>query len=330
MKIKKIAVAVFLLLPLFALCSCTGGDDGTLTETVLYSVTFNYAGGGETEKVEVAEGGTVAEPEVPVRDGYIFTVWEGPDGKEWSFDSDKVNGNVTLTAKWIDAYDVFGYEAVDNKGAVITALKSEYSETVRVPHVIRGLTVIGIGEGVFDGKTSDKISSVTIPDTVVSIDKNAFRNCAGIEIKLEGLLTYVGENAFWGCDGLKAVNFGEGLTEISAQAFSGCTSLEELRFPSTLTKIGENAFEDCSAVVFTVMHGNTKVGNSAFIGCDALVTVYYYGDTDAFGSIYSGENDAHGNEKLTAANLYIYSAEKPSTDGKYWYLDGKGKIKLWK
>lgn len=329
MKLKGISAAALLVLLIFAFCSCGGDDDSALTETVRYTVTFNYAGGGENETVEIIEGGTVAEPDAPVRDGYIFVYWIGSDGKEWDFASETVKSNVTLTAKWIEASSVFAYEAVDN-GAVITAMKSEYSETVRVPHSINGLTVIGIGEGVFDGKTSNEISSVTVPDTVTSIGKNAFRNCTGIEIKLEGLLTYVGENAFFGCDGLTAVSFGEGLTEISAQAFSGCTALEELSFPSTLEKIEENAFEDCSALVFIVMYGKTKVGNSAFIGCETLATVYYYGDMEAFGNICSGENGAHGNAKLTGANVYIYSADKPSDSGKYWYLDGKGKIKLWK
>lgn len=329
MKIKGISAAVLFTLLTFALCSCSGGDDSTLTEAVRYSVTFNYAGGGEAETVEVTEGGTLTEPAVPVRDGYIFMGWVGSDDKEWSFSTDTVKGNITLTAKWIDASTVFGYETTDG-GAVITVLKSEYSKMVRVPHSINGLTVVGIGDGVFDGKTSEKISSVTVPDTVTSIGKNTFRGCAGIKITVEGSLTHVGENAFLGCDGLNSVSFGEGLSEIATQAFSGCTSLTELRFPSTLSKIEENAFEDCSSVVFAVMHGRTKVGNSAFIGCDALVTVYYYGDAAAFDSIYSGENDAHGNSRLTDASLYIYSAEKPGTDGKFWYLDEKGKIKLWK
>ncbi len=328
MKKTKILISVSVLLAvLLAVCSCKNGSDGETSDALYYTVTFNSAGGSATEAVKILEGGKISAPTEPIREGYIFDGWQN-DGKEWNFDT-AVKSDITLTAKWIDAATVFKYYAVEGAEgqAVISAMVYDFSDVIRVPSVIKGLTVVGIGDGVFEGKDSDSITEIIVPETVTSVGKNAFKDCGGIEIELNGALTSVGESAFFGCDGLTSVTFGEGLTEISAQSFGGCTGLTELKLPSTLEKIGENAFEDCSAIVYIVMHDGVKLANSAFIACDAVKTVYFYGDEEGFEAIFA---DKHGNSEISEAKLYLYSAEKPEENGNYWYIDGKGKIKLWK
>ncbi len=330
---KKTAIIIFmLLLSLALLVSCTGKDKEETTEAKYCTVTFNSAGGGAVEPSKVLEGNKVTEPTVPERDGYIFDGWLDSEGKKWYFTENAVKSDTTLTAKWLEASAVFDYAVSENEqnSAVITLLKSEYSVTVRIPKSIKGLTVIGIGDGVFEGKSSENISKIILPDTVVSVGKNAFKDCSKIQISVLGVLTYVGEGAFLGCDGLAEVELGEGITEIEALSFGGCASLESITLPSTLTKIGENAFEDCTSLVYVIMHGGTKLANSAFVGCSSLVTVYYNGSAEDFDSLFVEENDRHGNEKIVGARLYLYSAEKPASEGSYWYTDDKGKIKIWK
>ena len=333
MKILRILMLTALVLTaVVLLCSCADkADDEVLTEAKYYTVTFDSAGGSSVNSAKVIEGGTVNMPEEPEREGYIFDGWANNKGDIFDFENNKINDDITLYARWVEASSVFGYTVVENTHhAIITELKTDFSKTVRIPEIIKGLTVVGIGEGVFDGKTTEAISKIILPSNVSFIYKNAFRGCVGIEIVIEGALTYVDEGAFLDCDGLAKVNLGEGLTEIGVQAFSGCTGLKELRLPKSLTKIGENAFEDCTSLVFIVMHDTTKISDGSFIDCDALVTVYYYGTDESFDAMFEQESEGGGNEKLEGAKLYLYSAQKPDTDGDFWYLDDNGKIKLWK
>ena len=325
MKRSRIIIFIVLILLLtLAVCSCRRSEEKQ-TEPIYYTVTFDSAGGSAVESVKVVEGGKISLPTEPNRDGYIFDGWKKNGGSEWDFENDTVKSDVTLKASWIDASTVFGYLTVEGSdGIVISSLKSEYSKTVCVPSIINGLRVIGINDSVFEGKSSETIKKIIVPEGIGYIGANAFKNCVGIEIVIEGALTKVGEAAFYGCDGLKSVSFGEGLTEISVEAFSGCTALTEVRFPSTLVKIGENAFEDCIALKFIVMHDAARLSNGAFIGCDSLVTVFFYGTEESFDSVFEDEN---GNGAVAEAKLYLYSAQEQSG---CWYMDEKGKIKLWK
>ena len=118
---------------------------------------------------------------------------------------------------------------------------------MRIPTVINGLVVTAVGEGAFEDASED-ISTVILPDMVVSVGKNAFKNSAGLSIKIEGALTSLGEGAFFGCEGLEAVTLGEGLAAIPYEAFAGCISLDQIRLPKSVTLIDENAFEECEAL----------------------------------------------------------------------------------
>ena len=327
---KFFIVTLSVLLLALALCSCSGEEE-LLTEAVYYTVKFDSSGGSNIDSVEVISGGTLKAPEDPVRDGYIFDGWVDNTGDSWSFGVHNVKEDMTLYAKWIEASTVFDYLTLDGKdGAVISKLKSVYSKNIKVPSVINGLTVTGIGEGVFADRPFDEIEKITLPETVSTIAQGAFANCVGIEITVIGELTEVGEKAFLNCDGLSSVKLGEGLKEVGIQAFCGCVNLKDVRLPSSLEKIGENAFEDCTSLVYVVMHDTTKLSNSSFIGCDSLVTVYYYGTDESFTQMFASESDKYGNESITEARLYFYSEQQPDSDGDFWYMDEKGKIKLWK
>ncbi|KRF10253.1 hypothetical protein ASG89_01590 [Paenibacillus sp. Soil766] len=71
--------------------------------TALYQVTFDSQGGSAVAGVTgVIDGTTVMKPANPTRDGYSFAGWYMDTGHTtpWSFESDKVNGDLTLYARW--------------------------------------------------------------------------------------------------------------------------------------------------------------------------------------------------------------------------------------
>jgi len=66
-----------------------------------YDVTFDSTGGKPASFKQSAAAGTLLTPPAqPVRAGYVFGGWNKADGSAWNFSTDRVNGPVTLSAKW--------------------------------------------------------------------------------------------------------------------------------------------------------------------------------------------------------------------------------------
>jgi uncharacterized repeat protein (TIGR02543 family) len=70
--------------------------------TTQVTVTFNTNGGSNIASVTIAEGEKVSKPADPTRSGFIFSGWykDAAFTVVWSFDSDLVNANTTIYAKW--------------------------------------------------------------------------------------------------------------------------------------------------------------------------------------------------------------------------------------
>ena len=72
---------------------------------IAYTVSFDAAGGSpEPAAQDVREGGFVKQPQNPARDGYAFAGWFADEGLTviWDFESDTVEGDLTLHAKWTE------------------------------------------------------------------------------------------------------------------------------------------------------------------------------------------------------------------------------------
>ena len=64
-----------------------------------FIVNFNSNGGSKIESIRVKKGEKVNRPSDPFKEGYEFVGWFNLD-EEYDF-NEKVNGNLTLQAKWI-------------------------------------------------------------------------------------------------------------------------------------------------------------------------------------------------------------------------------------
>ncbi len=322
--LKRLGILLLALLcALPLLSSCKQNEE---EETVYYTVTFDSNGGSAVEEQTVAAEEAVREPTPPTREGYIFEGWQTERGSLWNFSSDFVMSDMTLTAKWLDASDIFFYEVMGN-GVKITAVKKLYP-TIAIPSILKGFEVTAIGDGVFYELSSKEVQKITLPHTITSVGEEAFFECTGITITFDprAVLTEVGEAAFFGCDGLSAVRLGEGLSEIAPDTFFGCTSLREIRLPKSVTLLSDNAFADCSSLVSVMFHPELReIGDSAFKDCDALRALYFYG-TETELSELREHGTANQNQPFLNATAYFYSATEHS--GR-WYLDDNDKPKLW-
>ena len=120
-------------------------------------------------------------------------------------------------------------------------------------------------------------TSYRIPESVTSIELEAFSNCANLEsIHIPESVTSIGYKAFSGCTSLKSVNIPKSVTSIGNNAFDNCTSLESVTFGegSQITSIGYYTFSNCTSLKsVNIPESVTFIGESAFFNCNSLTGI---------------------------------------------------------
>lgn len=143
---------------------------------------------------------------------------------------------------------------------------------VDIPEEIDGIPVRVIGDSAFSNCTY--LKSVTIPSTVTTIEKLAFKSSGLKSVDIPGSVKTIGNSAFSYCMGLEELTLNDGLTEIGNYAFNDCYKLEEVKFPSTVTSTGEAAFSDCKALTTIIFGENMDhIERAAFHSCKALTSI---------------------------------------------------------
>jgi len=140
------------------------------------------------------------------------------------------------------------------------------------------LGIVYIGKSAFEGSG---ITSVSIPDSVTTIEESAFRGCTALKsVTLPDSLTTISDYAFYECSALEAVEFLRNVKTIGKYAFKGCTSLTSLRVGSYIKSVGEAAFKDCTSIKTLIIdkysswsNSDIYFGKSVFEGCTALESV---------------------------------------------------------
>jgi len=141
------------------------------------------------------------------------------------------------------------------------------------------------------------LESVTLPNTLTTIETLAFINSGLESVTIPGSVTTIGDSAFSGCKSLKKVTISNGVKEIGNKAFKDCTALESITIPASVTKIGSGAFENCTALTTATIQ-NGAIGDDAFNGCKNLTTVTIGNSVTSI-----GDDAFKGCVKLTSLNL---------------------------
>lgn len=204
--------------------------------------------------------------------------------------------------------EAFTYEITDTDEITVTGYTGGELILV-IPDAIEDKPVTAIAASAFAGKGN--LKAVSVPDTVRTIGKDAFKGCESLSslrtpvftcedapyfgalfggashetngsfvpVSLTTLVLTAGETipdyAFYACRGLEAVFLPETLTEIGDFAFYACESLTYIPVGQTaVTVVGERAFSGCDALLnFTLPATAHTMGMGMLEGCGKLETL---------------------------------------------------------
>lgn len=123
-----------------------------------------------------------------------------------------------------------------------------------------------IGEAAFEGCV--KLLRAEIPAEITELPSSVFSRCKKLgqviwadKIKLHK----IGQQAFYGCQGLKEIVFPETLEQIGTLAFYQCHALRRIVLPEAVWQIEAEAFACCAGLFEVMIKGNlTKWGRNIF------------------------------------------------------------------
>jgi hypothetical protein len=137
-------------------------------------------------------------------------------------------------------------------------------------------------------KNTDRLVSITLPNTLTSIGDDAFFGCSGLtSVSIPSSVTSIGDYAFFYCIGLTSVSIPGSVTSIGEGAFFDCTNLSAIQVSAS-----NNAYTAIDGVLFnklgtaliaypagkgfstyTIPGRVTSIGYGAFSGCSGLTSV---------------------------------------------------------
>jgi hypothetical protein len=123
-------------------------------------------------------------------------------------------------------------------------------------------SVLSIGREAFNG--CDELASVSFGNGITSIDMNAFSDTAITSIVLPDSLTAIGFRAFNDCWALASVSLGNGITFIDEGAFRS-TAITAIVLPNSLTTLGNYSFMNCNSLASIILpDGLSEIADYAF------------------------------------------------------------------
>lgn len=191
----------------------------------------------------------------------------------------------------------FEYSIKDNQATIHKYIGPQGNDVdIVIPSTLGGCPVTAIGRPSSSGAfASVKARSVTMPDSITSLDHYAFSSCTATTYRISNNLKEVGDSAFLSTKATaidlpdSVTNLGTGVFQGSAltsfrmpagvkkidyDTFYACKSLETVTLNAGLEEIGKKAFENCPALKSLQLPASVKtIGRYAFEGCKSLTSI---------------------------------------------------------
>lgn len=134
---------------------------------------------------------------------------------------------------------------------------------------------------------------------LITQDGKLVRGCKNSTIPTDGSVTYIGEEAFSGVEGLEKVFVPDGVAYLDTGVFFDCTELKEVRLPEGITSIRSGVFSNCKKLnKVNIPTTVTWIDKDAFYACESLDQIVLPTALDTI-----GRNAFHGCAALTAITI---------------------------
>ena len=190
--------------------------------------------------------------------------------------------------------DVFEYE-INDDGTSVTIIHiddSEYidynwygfvaAEELVIPTTLGGMKVTNIGDNSFENFHGRR---VVIPDGVISIGANAFKNSSNLEeIVIPPSVSFFGASAFRGTAWLDTKMKKDHIVVVNRILIAAGYIGTDLVIPDGVTCIGDGALRDKIGLYsVTIPEGVARIGDFAFYNCTSLETISIPSSLTSFG-----------------------------------------------
>lgn len=156
-------------------------------------------------------------------------------------------------------------------------------------------------------KETKNLNTVSLPDTIKTISKEAFYD-SGIEnIHLPEGLKQVGTMAF-ARSGLKDIIIPNKIKKLGEYTFHNCEELTEVTLPESVTKIPSGIFEDCCSLKTVNAPNVNTVCDHAFYNCKNLETFDFskLQSLDLMAFAYTGIREAVFSDKFSQLGISAF------------------------
>ncbi|MDR1592158.1 MAG: leucine-rich repeat protein [Prevotellaceae bacterium] len=126
-----------------------------------------------------------------------------------------------------------------------------------------------------------KAGSYIIPESVETIGGAAFTDCDKLtSVTIGNSVTWIGDMAFYNCSGLTGtLTIPNSVISIEAYAFQSCSKLDSVTIGNSVKMIGYHAFRECTSLTaVTIGNSVTSIGSSAFRECSLLASITIYAE----------------------------------------------------
>ena len=197
----------------------------------------------------------------------------------------------------------------DKKKIIKYPIKKE-GTSYKIPN-----SVTSIEDNAF--RLCSSLTSITIPNSVTSIGNSAFCWCENLtNITIPKGITRIGDKVFSSCHSLISITIPEGVTSIGKEAFCGCENLTSITIPNSVTSIGDKAFWNCIIASITIPNSVTNIGNEAFYKCsitsitipDSVTNIGNGAFDDCFG--LKSINVSKNNKNYCSVDGVLFSKDK--------------------